>query len=238
MVVRKHHRVAGAAVMVAAALVIGGCGAHKSDAGDLWTIPSRTKYAAIESVSPFMHLISPGLHTQLRVQAFNLSRHDVVLDRIELVDAHGVTEDDAWTLSPAVLQMSSEWAEERDSWVHDPGARTFAGTVIPAFDGSVAEATGHGSERAGAAGKHLNFSYLTVDVTIAGTPGDDTTNRHAVTAAGLRVTGHVGSKTFTSILPLGFNGCFSLKFKAPLCPEPSPQHILGELGVSLRAPSS
>jgi hypothetical protein len=231
MVVSRVHRLAGTAALVAAALAIGGCGAPKDGPGLLWTIPSRTIYSPIESVSPFTHLITPGLHTQLKVQAFNLARHDMVLDRIELVDAQGITQHDSWTLSPIALQMSSEWAEERDSWVHDPGTRKVAGTVIPAFDGSPAEASGHGSERAGAAGRHLNFLYLIVDVTVAGKVGDKVANRHAVTAAGFRVTGHIGSKKFTSILPLGFSGCFSLNFKPPLCPERTPQQVLTELGL-------
>src|SRR5258708_36959783 len=112
-----------------------------------------------------MHLVKPGQHVQLRVWAYNHDRHQVVLDSIELVHATGVTQQDTWTLNTALLVTSSEWdSARRDTWVHDPGARRVAGTVVPPPGSRL----GH------------NYVFLNIDATISGTPAtlprDDTTS--------------------------------------------------------------
>jgi hypothetical protein len=216
-------RRAGAAVLVAAALVVGGCGQAGPNPKLLSTLPDLKKFAPIESVSPFMQPVHPGQAIMLRERVFNLGRSDIVLDRIELVDARGVVMHDSWTLSPMKLTKASEWAFERDGWRKDFGVRKFAGTVIPAFDGSAAEQAGQGGN---------NFLDLIVAVRISGNKGDDITHRVAVTVAGFRVTAHVGNRKFVTVLPLGFSGCFFQDLnRNPLCPAPTPKGVLDDLGL-------
>jgi len=212
-----------AAALVVAALIFGGCGGSKTPS-PLSTLPPNLINSPIEAVSPVINMVTPGLRMQLRVTAYNLARQNMVLDSLELVDADGVTQHDAWTLSPTLLVDESRWLlERRKLWLRDPGARPLAGTVIPAFLGSSAEKTN----------EQPNASvFVTVDVTIAGKRGDAVANRHAVTVGGFRVTAHlVGGKKFTTVLTMGFTGCFSSDYKPPLCPPQTPLQVLTELGL-------
>jgi hypothetical protein len=146
--------------------------------------------------------------------AWNLGRKDIVLDRIELVGAHGVVMHDAWTLDSARLVKESAWAASRGGWHRDPGSRDFAGTVIhPKSD------------------LH-EYTLLTTNVSITGAPGDSTAKRPEVIVEGFRVSARVGNRKFVTVLPLGFRGCFSPAMVAsPLCPKPTPKGVLDSLGL-------
>jgi len=71
-----------------------------------------------------------------------------------------------------------------------------------------------------------------VAVRTSGNKGDDITHRVAVTVAGFRVTAHVGSRKFVTVLPFGFSGCFFQDLnRYPLCPAPTPKGVLDGLGL-------
>jgi hypothetical protein len=224
------RRRTGAAALVVAALVLGGCGGKPTDKSEL--LFTYFTHSWPDSVTTIRHVVRPGRPEQIRVQVYNLVRQNIVLDGVELVDANGVTQHDTWTLTPydltihqgskAVIVRSSQWAFARHGWIHDRGARKVAGTIVPAWDGTAAERRGQGG---------YNFIYLNIDVAIAGKPGDEAGNRPHVTVLGVRVAAHVGGKKFTVVLPVGFYGCFQEPFKAPLCPEPVPLKILADLGL-------
>jgi len=214
----EARRLAGAAVLVTAALVVGGCGRSSGlDPNALvWYQGPQYRKDTLTSVLTLMNWVKPGQHIQLRTDAYNLGRGDLILDRIELVDAKGAAViHDAWTLRPPYM---TDWAIQRYGWVHDLGARDFAGTVVPPFADNA---------RFGARGVSL-----IVDITIAGKAGDDVSHMKAMTVAGLRVSAHdAKGRTLVTVLPLGFSGCFSLNYKPPLCRQQKPSEVIKELGL-------
>jgi hypothetical protein len=198
-------RAAGAALLVSAAL---GAGCGSSATPHLSTNQYATD-APENGLSPSIGLQHPGQRVEWRITVFNQGRTDIVLDRVELVLAHGVTLHDVWTIDPA----SSQWEIARSGWTHDPGSTALAGTVVPPVSDTA---------RQGKLGVDLTIDVTMPRTGIYGSVG------------GLRVWAHEGGRHYGVVLPVDYTGCFIYPSKS--CPYPSATDTPRALGLKYTKP--